>query len=56
MALTVTDDVVDESVVHVAKHTGGECFCDDSGVDGDFGVFASVGLVVGYPILFHYFS
>ena len=51
-----TNDIVDESAVHVAKHTGGEFFCDNSGADGGSGVITSVGLVVGYPVLFNYFS
>ena len=56
VALTANYDVVDEPAMHVAKHTGSEVFCDEYKVDGCFGVVASVGLVMGYPVLLHYFS
>ena len=37
MALTATDDVVDETVVHVPEIAGFEEVVEDAGVDGGVG-------------------
>ena len=56
MTLMTSNDVVDEPAVHVSKHAGSKFFGDNPGVDEGSGVCATVVLIVGDYIVFHYLS
>ena len=47
MVSTVYTDVIDEHVVHVFKHAGGNFFGEDPGFNEVPGVCATIGLIVG---------